>query len=137
MNFARPSRRRTSMNPPPPIFPADGSTTASAKPTATAASTALPPFFRISTPASEASASSHTTMACSPRTADAGQLGWVVSPAEEAYSRGWVGVCCGGWDLADTRAAQPQKMAANRNDFIGVRMAELNLCDWRWGVKER
>ena len=38
------------MNPPPPILPACGCVTASAKPTATAASTALPPAFRISTP---------------------------------------------------------------------------------------
>ena len=38
------------MKPPPPMLPACGCVTASAKPTATAASTALPPRFRISTP---------------------------------------------------------------------------------------
>src|SRR3972149_5524948 len=51
------------MNPPPPMLPASGSTTASAKPTATAASTALPPCFRTSTPASLASGCADTTMA--------------------------------------------------------------------------
>ena len=38
------------MNPPPPRFPAEGWVTAKAKPTATAASTALPPFFRYVDP---------------------------------------------------------------------------------------
>jgi hypothetical protein len=42
------------MNPPPPRFPAAGCVTASAKATAIAASTALPPRFRISTPTFEA-----------------------------------------------------------------------------------
>ena len=42
------------MNPSAPRFPAAGHVTASANPTATAASTALPPFLRISTPASDA-----------------------------------------------------------------------------------
>ena len=43
-----PSRapRWTTMKPPPPILPARGMVTASAKPTATAASTALPPRFQ-------------------------------------------------------------------------------------------
>ena len=35
---------KTSMNPPPPRLPADGCTTARARPVAIAASTALPPF---------------------------------------------------------------------------------------------
>src|ERR1700694_1290752 len=50
------------MNPPPPMLPARGSVTASANPTATAASTALPPLRRISTPTLVASGSSLTTM---------------------------------------------------------------------------
>src|SRR6516165_4843990 len=49
------------MKPPPPMLPAAGSTTAKAKAVATAASTALPPRFRISVPASEASDSSLAT----------------------------------------------------------------------------
>src|SRR5437762_11480485 len=57
------------MNPPPPMLPAAGSTTASAKAVATAASTALPPRFRISTPASEPSSSSVATMPWLARTA--------------------------------------------------------------------
>src|ERR1043166_7493122 len=44
------------MNPPPPMLPASGSTTSSANATATAASMALPPSFRTSTPAALASA---------------------------------------------------------------------------------
>src|SRR6185503_13265281 len=57
------------MYPPPPMLPASGYTTASANPTATAASTALPPFFRISTPASLASGASLEIIACSPNVA--------------------------------------------------------------------
>src|SRR5437899_2489399 len=56
------------MNPPPPMFPATGSTTASANATATAASTALPPRRRISTPTSLASGCPETTIACRPST---------------------------------------------------------------------
>ena len=52
----------TIMKPPPPMLPALGSTTASAKPTATAASMALPPAFRMSTPTWLASACSLATM---------------------------------------------------------------------------
>ncbi len=50
------------MNPPPPRLPARGSVTARAKPTATAASTALPPRSRISTPTRVARASWLATM---------------------------------------------------------------------------
>jgi hypothetical protein len=64
-----------SIKPPPPMFPACGRTTARAKPTATAASTALPPSRRISTPASVASWWMVTTMAWSVR---AGAV-WAIS----------------------------------------------------------
>jgi hypothetical protein len=50
------------MKPPPPRLPAAGSVTARAKATAIVASTALPPFFRISTPAIDARASSAATI---------------------------------------------------------------------------
>ena len=50
------------MKPPPPILPARGKVTASAKPTPTAASTALPPCCKISRPTAEASASCEATM---------------------------------------------------------------------------
>src|SRR5215204_14646 len=56
------------MKPPPPRFPAPGYVTASAKPTATAASTALPPRCRISTPALDASASADATIPWRART---------------------------------------------------------------------
>src|SRR5487761_2406875 len=52
------------MYPPPPILPACGYVTAIANPVATAASTALPPAFRISTPAWLASALLLATIPC-------------------------------------------------------------------------
>ena len=42
-----------SMKPPPPRLPALGKVIASEKPTATAASTAFPPLFKISIPISD------------------------------------------------------------------------------------
>src|SRR6185312_11689588 len=59
------------MKPPPPMFPAVGYVTASANPVATAASTALPPALRISTPASLARRELLTTIACSASVAGA------------------------------------------------------------------
>src|SRR5215510_811815 len=56
------------INPPPPRFPADGHTTASASPTATAASTALPPRFNTSTPTCEAISLTEDTIPRLPRT---------------------------------------------------------------------
>ena len=49
------------MNPPPPILPAAGCVTASAKAVATAASTAFPPDLRICKPASEPGCETETT----------------------------------------------------------------------------
>src|SRR5215210_1275955 len=67
------------MNPPPPIFPASGCTTARAKPTATAASTALPPCCRMSRPTCLAIGLPDTTIALGASTTLAlprnGQLG--------------------------------------------------------------
>src|SRR3954463_15820612 len=57
------------MKPPPPRLPAAGKVTASAKPVATAASTALPPAFRISSPTALARALLLTTIA-SPTTGE-------------------------------------------------------------------
>src|SRR5262245_11010848 len=56
------------IKPPPPRLPADGHTTASARPTATAASTALPPRFNTSTPTCEAISLTEETIPCLPRT---------------------------------------------------------------------
>src|SRR5262245_15164589 len=56
------------IKPPPPRFPADGHTTASARPTATAASTAFPPRFNTSTPTCEAISLTEETIPCLPRT---------------------------------------------------------------------
>src|SRR6187549_2651513 len=66
-----PSGKRNTMKPPPPMLPADGWVTPSANPTATAASTALPPRFKIATPTSLAAASALLTAPCVP-TATAG-----------------------------------------------------------------
>ena len=49
------------MNPPPPILPAAGCVTASAKAVAIAASTALPPDLRTRNPASEPGCETETT----------------------------------------------------------------------------
>src|SRR5437762_3162552 len=75
------------MNPPPPMFPATGWTTASANPTATAASTALPPRRRMSVPTSLATGCDDTTMACDPVTA------WArpASAQSAAMSARWAG----------------------------------------------
>ena len=55
------------MNPPPPRLPALGRVTASENPTATAASTALPPLFIISIPTSEDNSFCETTIGPSDR----------------------------------------------------------------------
>ncbi len=64
-----PSAIRATRNPPPPMFPASGFTTASAKWTATAASTAFPPRRSTSAPISDATRSVVTTI---PRAASVG-----------------------------------------------------------------
>src|SRR5688500_11783893 len=51
------------MNPPPPRLPAEGQVTASARPTATAASTAFPPRFMTSAPTREAISDVDATIA--------------------------------------------------------------------------
>src|SRR5207253_7420699 len=63
MAVASPFFRWISMKPPPPRLPAPGHVTASAKAVATAASTALPPFFKTSVPTFEAIGSTDTTAA--------------------------------------------------------------------------
>ena len=56
------------MKPPPPRLPADGCVTAKANPTATAASTALPPALSTLAPTWEANGERDATTPCSPRT---------------------------------------------------------------------
>ena len=67
----------TSMKPPPPRLPARGRLTARAKPTPTAASTALPPAAKIATPTRVAVASWAATMPFSANT------GWWMSAGEK------------------------------------------------------
>ena len=71
----RPSARRISMKPPPPMLPALGWVTASASPTAAAASMALPPFFKTCNPVSVACRSRETTIPCRARTGCAAHIG--------------------------------------------------------------
>src|SRR5262245_39908847 len=70
------------MKPPPPMLPASGHVTASAKATATAASTALPPERRALRPASDAGRETVTTMPLAPR-ADC----WAGAPGTAASDR--------------------------------------------------
>src|SRR5438128_2534078 len=73
------------MNPPPPILPAAGYVTARANAVATAASTALPPCFKTSTPTSLAGAETETTMPCRASTAfSAARPGTKQHPASRA-----------------------------------------------------
>src|SRR5579863_8903341 len=126
---------RTSMNPPPPMFPASGSTTASANATATAASTAFPPRFMISTPASDASFSSLTTIPFGSRRALAGHSGSVSRAAVAVYSRGCVlfrDCACG---CAATAVEERVKIANSamsfviEEDFRGLgRARQLRVC---------
>lgn len=73
MKAVRPSAMRMSMKPPPPILPAKGYVTAKVKPTATAASTALPPALRTATPTSVACGSCVTTITWRARTGSRAQ----------------------------------------------------------------
>ena len=76
------------MKPPPPMLPATGNVTASAKPVATAASTALPPAFITSTPACAAFTSAATTIPFSARTGGGVAETWARAPlAPEARRR--------------------------------------------------
>ena len=59
---AAPSAARNTMNPPPPMLPAVGWVTASAKAVAMAPSTALPPLLMTCQPTSEAMSLCDTTM---------------------------------------------------------------------------
>src|ERR1022692_841289 len=68
MKVARPSLKRISMNPLPPKLPAVGCVTARARPTAMAASTALPPRRSVSMPTCDACSSTDTTMPWRART---------------------------------------------------------------------
>src|SRR5688572_30828959 len=97
-------------NPPPPMLPAAGCVTASANPVATAASTALPPAARISSPASDAAAEFDTTISCFAKSA--------APPALNRQSVGKLaGVAGGGAPSgAGAGAAGPRHAARSAND---------------------
>src|SRR5687768_8548369 len=94
------------MYPPPPRLPASGYATASANPTATAASTAFPPRRRISTPASVAAGLLLATIA----------LGAVLAlrdPAGNLHPGGNSGRACPVDALALSVAASPSAGGAH------------------------
>lgn len=74
----------TIMKPSPPMLPARGRVTASAKPTATAASTALPPLRRMSAPTWLAISFWLTTM---PRVPTTGW--WIDGYSSSCFRCGW------------------------------------------------
>src|SRR5664280_1999191 len=89
--WTSPLARRNNRKPPPPMLPAWGSTTARAKPTATAASTALPPWRMIATPALDASGCSVATMALGACT------GCIPLPARAWAQRASASTTCSSW----------------------------------------
>src|SRR5688572_12185876 len=89
------------MKPPPPMLPAAGCTTASARPVATAASTAFPPALSTAAPTSLASAFADTTMPCVPRTGSTAVCTGVGGGAGACSTR------CGAHAVATLSAAHP------------------------------
>src|SRR5436190_7953428 len=75
------------MKPPPPRLPAAGHVTASARPVATAASTALPPFFRICMPMLDAMGSTDTTAAFAKEAGSAAGFGASVDASAARAAR--------------------------------------------------
>src|ERR1041384_2808721 len=96
MVTAGPDAGLITMDPPPPMLPALGCVTASAKAVATAASIAFPPFLRIAAPTSEAMAFVETTIPCFETAIPALSLGlWARAAgarriAAAAMERSWV-----------------------------------------------
>ena len=124
-----PSASRIRMKPPPPMLPAAGSTTARAKAVATAASTALPPLFKISTPACDASSSSVTTIACAPRTACLGHA-WENSFWVAAFGADCEAVCC-----ERTKMPVRNVREGTRITFLWTNMSRKTLRDSLESVK--
>src|SRR5580765_7875991 len=84
------------MKPPPPMLPAPGYVTASAKAVATAASTALPPRRRIDAPTSDAMAELETTrpvvdlttpVSCCAHEVDAAETSRALVPTESTLRK--------------------------------------------------
>src|ERR1051326_262819 len=114
-----------SMNPPPPMLPAGGCTTASAKPTATAESIALPPACMISTPTCVANWCTVTTIACCVRTGcTAAQAQG--SASAHANSNGKINDFFGDRMLGLWKPEMPESIEASR-----AQRAESNLAEKR------
>src|SRR5690606_13422804 len=122
---ARPSGKRMTMNPPPPMFPACGYVTASAKPVAIAASTAFPPWRRTSAPIRPAVPLAEATIPRGARTtADT-----VASGGESGAGRtegGAPGPAAGRAQAAASAATATTTAVARRNET--VRLRSVNTC---------
>ena len=109
------------MNPPPPMLPASGCTTSSAKPTATAASTALPPCCMIRTPTSLAIGLPETTMPRGAVTAlvraNSGQSAGMLGGGTVAMGGGGAG---GLAQAASSSKLGSPRWASGRKRVIGV-----------------
>src|SRR5512145_3482822 len=97
------------INPPPPRLPAAGHTTASASPTATAASTALPPRFNTSTPTCEAISLTEETIPYLPRTGGR-EAAWVEGDE----------ISCEGVAVNETSNAKQRRVETVFLVFIGL-----------------
>src|SRR5580704_6376747 len=109
------------MNPPPPIPHEDGLATPTASAVAAAASTALPPAFRILTPASAASGCSAATIPCFAMTAAA-------DPAVASASHSPItmhSVVFQIWFIVSTSALPRTPSARSRGITRSVRVVQL------------
>src|ERR1041385_8999589 len=108
------------MNPPPPVWPASGCTTASAKPTATAASTAFPPRRMMSRPTSLAIGLPETTMARAP------------SVTRALPARDQPGSMPGGglWAASGVASSEAARTAARRRSWSRVMVGVIYPHPW-------
>src|SRR5262245_42490310 len=115
------------INPPPPRLPAAGHTTAKASPTATAASTALPPRFNTSTPTCEAISLTEETIPCLPRTG-----GREAARVEEDDVRS-----CEGVAVNETSNAKQRRVETVFLIFMGVFRRPMKNYNWKLETERR
>ena len=122
-----PSARRTIMKPPPPKLPASGLTTASASPVAIAASTALPPAARMSSPTRVANSSVVETIP--PLAVAGGVAGWKGHPSGKVPPD-CVKSLAGAGGSQPGRASRRMAGAAPRRGVVRLRIR------WRRGISD-
>src|SRR5947207_1589171 len=91
------------------MLPAEGQTTASVSPTATAASIALPPRFKTSTPTLEAISLTEATMPCLPR-----------AGGREADSAVGGALSCAGAQANEKKSAKQRQTTNDLRAIIGL-----------------